>query len=409
MFLSWAVGVRRRDVFTMRRQSLWIALGACALAFASCGTGSSPESADQTGVSAAEAPAPTQPADVATTLETEPGRSIVTANPTVDGASTSSSATTAPDDTTTTTVATNEDVLRLAPAAASASPHLRWDRNSISDLGHAGSLPGVSIASLDEVSAVPLGLPVFQAGGNERVIWELTEAGPIELLMVPESEALTLEGAGLDPDGEPVIFYQHHVYGDPETTRSMLRRFRPSDGELTDIATTGGWESGVTFSHLNPLGEGRGDVTVALWGAEGWVWFETIDIVSGQILFNSESAFTGECFAGATDCPDYLHAVVLESDVIGLRAVPAEGNDPVTEFGLWRFDTATGSEELLVSWPWDNGRWYAEDMFVGQGSTLVLSLEDGDGNPLPALHHDIATGQSWTEPEAAFLRPAFLS
>lgn len=332
-------------------------------------------------------------------------RAVVTTEPNIDVTTTAEREESSTNDSLPEAV---DDVLRLAPVADEASPLLLWDRSGIEVLGHSERLDRQEINNLIQVTAVPSFSPVFQTADNERVIWHVVNDGPEALLEVPANEALTLEGAGLDAAGESVFFYQHHVYADPENTRSTLRSYRLSDASVTEIAVTGGWESGVRFSHISRLGDGRTNTAVALWGAEGWTWLEITDVGTGDGVFNSQDLGM-ECFDGDEGCPNFWEAVVFDDDIIGMGPVIDDAGEGFGAFGLWRYETDDGTSELIEAWEWDNGLWYVEDMFLHNDSVLVISLEDGEGQPLPALFFDLVSGESWTEPDAGFLRPAFLS
>lgn len=363
---------------------------------ASCGTSDPAVDAATTDASAVAAPAtPESTARAVVTTDSEINSTTTTAE--TEESSTNDSLSEAAD-----------SVLRLAPVADKASSLLLWDRSGIEGPGHSERLDRQEIDDLIQVTAVPSLSPVFQAADNERVIWQVVNDESRAILEVPDNEALTLEGAGLDAEGEPVFFYQHHVYADPENTRSTLRSYRLSDAKITEITVTGGWESGVRFSHINRLGQGRTNSAVALWGAEGWTWLEITDLATGDAVFDSQD-LGPECFDGDTGCPSFWEAVVFDGDIIGMGPVIDDAGEGFEAFGLWWYETDDGTSELIEAWEWDNGLWYVEDMFLHDDSVLVISLEDGEGQPLPALFFDLVSGESWTEPDAGFLRPAFLS
>ena len=291
-------------------------------------------------------------------------------------------------------------VLRLAPPGQPSIELLHWDLNGVTTFGHTDVGATIPLAGLSELAAVPHGPIVFQTEDNERVIWQLVDDEPQGFLVVPDSERLTLEGAGLDADGEPVIYYQRHVYGDPLSTVSRLMEYRFVDGAIREITTTGGWESGTSFGQIGTT------TTVGLWGAEGWEGVQILDLTTGDVAFDSEDLGI-ECFFGDVGCPAFASAVLVGGDIIGMGRAPTGEIDAIDAFGLLLYDTGTGSLETMQRWPWDRD-WYVEDMFTVGDSLIVVSLTDGEGAPLPALLFDAVSGESWTEPTAAFVRRSYL-
>lgn len=349
---------------------------------------------------------------------TTTGRSVVTTDEepasteTTDPEATTSTPTTEAE-TTTTTAAPVDDLLRLAPPRDDAGFTFRWDRTSVSPLLHSGPAEPIDLSvygQLSNVVSMPYGDILFQTTDNPRVIWRLVD-GEAEGLLVAEGEdRLILEGTGLDEDGNAIVLYQYDEFGGtPETTRRSLRSFSPGDGTVVEIAPTGGWESGARFTPMDLLGPSNGDTAVASWGAEGWTWMEILDLQTGDTVFNSQTT-EGDCFSGDTDCFFFEHAVVFDGDIVGMAPIWNEEQGWIDQYGLVRYDTESGGADLLMSWPWDNGTWYVEDMFLG-GPGLVVSLQDApfEGDPLPPLFVDLVSGESWTLPEATFLRPAHLS
>ncbi len=371
-----------------------------AMVVGSCGTSnpSTDAAADSSAIT-------TSSTDTSTTASSS--RAVVTTEPSA-GATTSTSATEEPSTTASVSAVIDDDLHRLAPPADVASPLLLWDRSGIEALGQSGRLGRIEIENLIQVTAVPSSSPIFQIANDTSVIWQVTDDGPARLLEVPQPDSLRLEGAGVDAGGEPVMFYQHRINADPENTKATLNSYRMSDATITELDTTGGWESGAHFSHMSPLGVGRGDTAVALWGSEGFVWVEINDLFTGEVVFDAEE-LGSECFDGDEGCPNFQDAVLFDGDIIGMRAAPTGAVDGVDAFGLWWYDIETGTSDLIEAWDWDNGLWYSEDMFLYNDSVLAISLEDGEGEPLPALHFDLISGESWTEPEAGFVRPAFSS
>ena len=115
-----------------------------------------------------------------------------------------------------------------------------------------------------------------------------------------------------------------------------------------------------------------------------------------------------ECFDGEDGCIWYDQAVIFSGEGYGIGPAPASADGIVDAFALYRFDLTSGEREVVLSMPWDNGLWYAEDMFA-LGGKLVVSLKDDAGEPLPALVYDVASGSAWTLPQSGFVRPSYLS
>jgi hypothetical protein len=348
-------------------------------------------------------------------------RTLVTTRSEITESESTESETTAPGDTAPTSVSqnsattsepiettsstsevTDNGLLRLAPAGQHSSELLQWDAYGVTTFGHNGIGVTIPLDELSEIAAVPYGPIVFQTTDNQRVIWQLVDEEPQGFLVVPDNEQLTLEGAGLDAEGESVIYYQWRVYGDPMSTVSKLMEYRFIDGAIREITTTGGWESGTSFGQIGST------TTVGLWGAEGWEGVQILDLTTGDVSFDSEDLGIG-CFFGEVGCPSFASAVLIGGDIIGMGPAPTGDIDTIDAFGLLLYDTATGSLETMQRWPWDIGEWYVEDMFTLGDSLIVVSLVDGDGGPLPALLFDAVSGESWTEPTAAFVRRFYLS
>lgn len=279
-------------------------------------------------------------------------------------------------------------------------PALHWDSESIRKQSHTGEWFAVADGPFVEVAEIPAYGVVFQRSLDKRVVWLVGEAGPQELLVAADGQTLELEGAGETVNGDPVVFYQRHDHGSPEQTRSTLRSYNLVTEEVREILITGGWESSTSFSQLT------GGTVVGTWSSEGWEGLTQVDLQTGTELFNSDDEHA--CFDGEPACPVYRQATVLNRQIYGVRSIWNEERQLVDAAGVFAFDPATGFEERVVEFPWDNGLWYAEDMFA-HGEQLVISLKDGNDQPLPALVVDLASGETWTLPEAAFVRPAYLS
>lgn len=391
-----------------RRMTFTVAVAAClGLLTAACGGSETDDSAISTSTGAV---ATTEvAADTTTTTSAE----TTATGDTGDDTTTTTEATTAEAEATTTTRQIDPAPLRLAPLSKDPERVVSFTTDGIIPFGHSGPGELIPLEGMSELASIPGWGLVFQTLREEQVIWSVVDGEQQGLLIAPGEDRLTLEGGGLDADGEPIVLYQYHEWGGtPDTVISYLRSFRPSDGEVIDITVTGVWESGAQMNALHVLGPGNGDTTAARWSSEGWEALGIVDARTGDRLFDSAADLGADCFSGDEGCPDYWAAVPFVGDIIGIGPVWNDEAGWVDAFGLWEYDIATGEQSLMQSWEWNNGLWYPEDMFVIDNSTLVVSLgtgPDGGGDPLPALFFDLVSGASWTAPEAAWVRPTTLS
>lgn len=314
-----------------------------------------------------------------------------------------------PDDTTSSGDDSDPDIVvdpsayRLAPAGSLPLELLHWTADDARKQGHTGEWGSLADGPFFEVAEVPFKGLAIQRERAAEIIWLIDGTGdPKELLVATTGQRLELEGAAENQAGDPVVFYQRHILGgSPETTRSTLREYNLNTQEVREIVVTGGWESGTSFSQLG------GGAVVGTWSGEGWVGVSQVDLVAGVEVYDGDAA-GHSCFDGEPGCPAYDQATMLDGQIYGIRSGWNEELGFVDTFGVHRFDPTTGTDELLAEFDWDNGLWYAEDMFA-LGSELVISLKDGNDEPLPALMLNPSTGEMWTLPEASFVRRAYLS
>lgn len=344
-------------------------------------------------------------------VQSSPGTSTTstTTDTSTTSAVTNSSTATSPstsDSASATTSSTPPDpgVHRVAPAGPWAPPGLiLFDAGSARKQGHTGEFSPVVNEPVHEIAEVPLEGFVFQSEPRSQRIWLEAGDGPTELLVAAPNQGLTLEGVVLDDAEVPHVLYQRHTSGDVEQTVSVLRSYNTETGEVTDVAGTGGWESGTSFGHIT------GNDIVGRWSSEGFVGLTRLDLETGEETYNTvDDPRLDTCFDGDRDCPDYRAATVWDGVVLGIGTVWNDQAGYVDALGLYQFDEFSGTHTLLLSWPWDNGVWYPEDMWVA-GDLVVVSIEDGDFAPLPGLVIDMSTGDSWTLPSTGFVRPGWLS
>ncbi len=293
---------------------------------------------------------------------------------------------------------------RVAPVGT-ASAVLRWSSEGVWRPSHTGDWNKIADGSFVEVADVPYWGLAFQRIEQEPVIWMKTDEGPQELIVAAEGQWLTLEGAGLNDNSQPIVFYQRHEASSPERTRSSLRTYNLETGEVNEIVETGGWEAGTHFDHLS-----RQAIAVSYWWSEATTGNALIDLTrSDQLIWDLVDE---GCADGEPGCVVYEHVTVVDGRSVGVRPIWNEEAGWVDQFGLFEFDLERRSERLIVAFPWDNGLWYVEDMFELAPRSVVVSLSDSPtlgGSPLPPLVVSIDSGEAFTMPDATFVRPAWLS
>lgn len=283
----------------------------------------------------------------------------------------------------------------LAPSADRPTGALwYWTEDLAGSFGHGTEWSTGLEGPIAQLAEVPLHGLVFQREDSDQVIWLAGPDGPQELIVADENQYLWLEGAGLGPDEEPLVYYQRFEQGSIEDTRSTLRSYDLSTGEVREILVTGGWESGVQFGHL---GGGR---ALGVWGGEGYSALMAVDLASGDLLVDTRDEACGQ---GEEGCRSYRAATAAGGQFYGIRPT---GDDAL---GLFRLDPASGDDELVIALPWSEGDWEVENLFAGPGGSLTLSLRDGARQPLPAVTVDPATGEVESSPLAALVRPAHLT
>lgn len=322
---------------------------------------------------------------------------IVTTTSTLATTSTTAAATT-----TTNTRADSDALFRVAEEGPWVLGLIVLDEIGARKQGHTGEFGSIIDGPLIEVVELPgIGF-VFQTELRSSVIYFDAGEGPQELLVATGDQTLNLEGVVIDTDEVPHVVYQRYEGTTPPTARSTLRSYNFETSAVRELVETGGWESGTSFSHVT-----TNDV-VGMWGAEGFFGLSRFDLSDGTRTYNTaDDPELTDCFDGDVDCPDYRAAVIWDGRIHGIGPVP-NSSGIVDAFGLYEFDQVSGTDTLLLTWPWDNGLWYVEDMFAS-GIEIVVSLSDGEANPLPALVIDMTTGESWTLPEPGFVRPGYLS
>lgn len=351
-------------------------------------------------VLAACAASPQELGDAASTTTIATKTTTTGATTTLAEATTSTASPTTPE---TTTVVEPNDVFRVAPEGPWTAPGLiLFDETGARKQGHTPGFAPIVDGPVAEIAEIPLVGWVFQTELWSQVVYLEAGDGPHELLVATGEQSLALEGVVFDDDEVSHVLYQRREGRTPPTARLTLRSYNFDTGVVRELAETGGWESATWFSHISA------DDVVGIWGAEGYFGLTRFDLADGARTYESvDDPDLAACFDGDAECPDYSAAVIWDGRIHGMGGVPnPEG--VVDAFGLYEFDQFSGTDTLLLTWPWDNGLWYVEDMFASD-SEIIVSLSDGDGNPLPALVVDMLTGDSWTLPEPGFVRPGYLS
>ncbi len=296
-------------------------------------------------------------------------------------------------------VAVEEGVYRVAEPGEQVPDLLAWDHNEIRKRGQDGTLLPMPTGPFFNVVDVPnLGV-IFQRNEFDQTVWLAKGSDERDLLVTDGEMQITLEGAGVNADNQAQIFYQRHELGSPEDTVSTLRSYNVETKDVANLGVTGGWESGTSFNHL------AGSVAIGRWGAEGWTGLASYDLGSGSDWGEPVGV---ECFDGEDGCIWYDGAVIFAGEGYGVGPVTTGADGTVEAYALYRFDLATADREVVLSMPWDNGGWTAEEMFA-HGGKIVVSIMDGDGNPLPALIYEVSTGNAWTLPQSGFVRPSYSS
>ena len=284
-----------------------------------------------------------------------------------------------------------------------------WDSTGARKQGHlAGEVPTVVEGPLATLAEVPLQGWVYQREQDSNAIFFSDGLTERELLVATGEQSLTLEGVWLpDGDGETAeVIYQRF---DPDGQNSIqtLRGYSMATGDVREITVTGGFESATNFGLVNNR------LVAARFFGEGHYELTLVDLQTGDRPYRSSDA-DFDCFDGGDpECPEYDQAVAIGTDIFGFGAVPNPSTGIVDQMGIYRFDTTTGVEAVVASYPWDNGAYYAVDM-VELNNVIAISLADGPfrqglGEPLPALLFDIGTAQTTLAPEAGFVQPSWLS
>ncbi len=297
------------------------------------------------------------------------------------------------------------DPFRLAPAAQELRTDLHyWTANQAGRIEDGTWTATVEGPLTELADGGGLGVLFTRDGFDSTTIYLADEQGLRPLIEGAGNERLELEGVATGGAGGPTVYFQRYVPGSPIETVSTLERLDPETGETSEVVQVGGWESGTSFSSIT------GDESAGIWSGEGFYDLQVFDLASGTVI-HDQGGPESECSDGDPDCVTYDAATVLDGAIYGVRPIFNDDQGFIDGQGIFRYDPDTGTDDLIVAYPWDNGTWYVEDLFA-IGDELVVSLSDGprwppdERQPLPALFIDpSAPDEATTSPLSAYVRP----
>ncbi len=238
---------------------------------------------------------------------------------------------------------------------------------------------------------------VFQRESLERRVWwqPAGSTGAQELLVVDgENNSLELTGFWRNEDGPEILYQRNLRGGGPENTETTLRSYRFADGSVNELAGTGGWEYGTSFTSVTAT------EAVGFWGAEGYVGIERLELQTGNRLVPElDEPFFDLNIANVV--------TVVDGRLLGVVSNGDEGTQEVA----W-LDEVGLVDEVVAAVPWDNGWWYPSHIFVQDGVAVISRTGEqnwdatiAEGNVLGPLLVDLALGETRTFPYAVAARP----
>lgn len=372
-----------------------------AFAAAACGSGSSQQGLADSGAQ----DSPTEDGSGGSADDSDVG--ATTTEPTDGGGTDGTGAETTEADVSDTsgpsTTVEPEGVLPTDPPIGEApGPLLLFGDDGAYRLGADGSLIQLVSGPIMEIADDGDGGVVFQRRDEFDAVWWLPvdRTDPLDLLVTTsDARTLVLEGVAGSGSTRSVVYQRRIGGGTPETSEQTLRRYRFDDRSVEQIAVTGGWESGSNFSTIT------GDQAVRLWSGEGFSSVGLLDLASGFLVYNTEDEGI-ECFDGSGLCERFRVATHHDGLIYGVGPLPSGGDGVVDQFGLSRLDPASGAVETVTAFPWDNGYWYPEDIFIIDNLAVVSrSAQPWEQDPIAPLVIDIDSGHATVFPRAYLARP----
>ncbi|MCP5033361.1 MAG: hypothetical protein GY939_16300 [Actinomycetia bacterium] len=251
--------------------------------------------------------------------------------------------------------------------------------------------------SISELSDDGAGGILFQRPGDEQVIWWLAEGetAPVDLLVTVDPIYLVLEGVSGRGAEHQIVYQRVARTGSPDTSHADLKAYRFSDAAVITLDVVGGWEAGTTITTVTD------GLTTGIWGGEGYNAYYAFDLTSGSSIGNFP----------AEQWDDYLSldAASDGTDLVAVGLVYDDAAGFFDEMGVYRVDLEGQLQANITAFPWDNGSWYPNGMFI-DGGLAVISRNaspdfDPDQAPLGPLVVDLASGDSYTLPLAVSVRP----
>lgn len=238
---------------------------------------------------------------------------------------------------------------------------------------------------------------LFQTEPEDQVVWWLAAGAvePADLLVTEDPVHLVLEGISGHGDDRRVIYQRRARTGVPDTAEDTLRAYRIYDGAIFDLGVVGGWEAGTVISSV------ANGIAAGVWSGEGYSRYFVLDVdnldTPGEGLEDHWQDFVG------------FEATWHGTGLLALGLVYNEAGGYYDQMGLARVDLDNNVLEMVALFPWDNGYWYPEALFVDRGFAVISRNGDPDllGNPDPLgpIMVDLVTGESITLRHAAYPRP----
>ncbi|MDH3308783.1 MAG: hypothetical protein OEO77_14870, partial [Acidimicrobiia bacterium] len=302
-----------------------------------------------------------------------------------------------------------DDGWRLAPVAPRDPAVTLWTADEVINAGHTPTYSVVASGDFGELAYLTHGV-AFQkpvspdsTGAVDDTIWIGRDGDSTPLVESSgDDDLVLLEDARFVDWGEDVVYYQVRSGTNPENTRSRLYGKNTLTGEVNEIAVIGGWESGVDFHDVNasyPLVAG-------MWRAEGFVGPVILNFETGGFEYHADEV-GDSCFAGESGCPDYSVVTMIDGSLYGVRSTGSPMDSPTSQ-SLYRFDPSTGTETEVARFGWIDGLWYPRSI-MAIGRSVVISVEGGDGEALPAAVVDLDSGDASTLSRPGFVAQSYLS